>query len=119
MSNLYSVHHFVKNVEALRIYLDKINTTAIYNDFESIDLNTLRNNKEITIKSYVSRVKPHKTKTKETMAFLSLDTGGGEIEVVAFVQTYTAYKKQIKKGNIIDAVIKKTNKGFVLMRVED
>jgi hypothetical protein len=53
------------------------------------------------------------------MAFLSLDTGGGEIEVVAFVQTYTTYKKQIKKGSIIDAVIKKTNKGFVLMRVED
>ena len=78
-----------------------------------------KNNKEITIKSYVSRVKPHKTKTKETMAFLSLDTGGGEIEVVAFVQAYTAYKKQIKKGSIIDVVIKKTNKGFVLTRVED
>jgi hypothetical protein len=53
------------------------------------------------------------------MAFLTFDTGDGEIEVVAFVQAYQACKKQIKKGNIINAVIKKTNKGYQLIRAEE
>jgi DNA polymerase III alpha subunit len=53
------------------------------------------------------------------MAFLTFETGDGEIEVVSFVQTYTAYKKQIKKNSIINATIKKTNKGYQLLRVEE
>ena len=36
MSNLYSVHHFINNTQALRVYLDKINTSAVYNDFNKI-----------------------------------------------------------------------------------
>lgn len=94
-------------------------TTNPTNNFAPIGLEKVKNNKEITIKSYVTRVKPHKTKTKETMAFLTFDTGDGEIEVVAFGDVYKAYKKQIKKGNIIDATIKKTNKGYQLIRAEE
>ena len=90
-------------------------TTNPTNDFVSIGLNKLKNNKEVTIKSYVTRVKQHKTKTKETMAFLTFDTGDGEIEVVAFGNVYNIYKKIIKQGNVIDATIKKTNKGYQLI----
>ena len=89
------------------------------NNFKPIGLNKIKNNKEVVIESYVTRVKSHKTKTKETMAFLTFDTGDGEIEVVAFSEAYKTYKKQIKKGNIIKAVIKKTNKGYHLMRVAE
>ena len=94
-------------------------TTNPVNDFKHIDLLKIKSNKAITIKSYVSRVKQYKTKTNETMAFLTFDTGGGEIEVVAFSDAYKAYKKQLKKGSIIDTVIKKTNKGYQLLRVAE
>ena len=89
------------------------------NNFKSIGLEKIKNNKTITIKSYVTRVKQHKTKTKETMAFLTFDTGDGEIEVVAFSDAYKANKKQLKKGSIIDITIKKTNKGYQLIRVAE
>ena len=94
-------------------------TTNPVNDFEPIDLSKIKSNKSETIISYVTRVKPHKTKTKETMAFLSFDTGGGELEVVAFSDVYKQYKKQLKKDNIIKAVVKKTSKGFQLVRVAE
>ena len=94
-------------------------TTNPTNDFVSIGLNKLKNNKEVTIKSYVTRVKQHKTRTKETMAFLTFDTGDGEIEVVAFGNVYNIYKKIIKQGNVIDATIKKTNKGYQLIGVTE
>lgn len=89
------------------------------NNFIPIGLSEVKNNKEVIIKSYITRVKQHKTKTKETMAFLTFDTGDGEIEVVAFSNVYKTYKKQIKKGNIIDATIKKTNKGYQLIKAEE
>ena len=89
------------------------------NNFMPIGLSEVKNNKEVIIKSYITRVKQHKTKTKETMAFLTFDTGDGEIEVVAFSNVYKTYKKQIKKGNIIDATIKKTNKGYQLIKAEE
>ena len=53
------------------------------------------------------------------MAFLTFDTGDGEIEVVAFGDAYKANKKQLKKGSIIDITIKKTNKGYQLIRVAE
>ena len=89
------------------------------NEFVSIGLDKLKNNKSASLKAFVTKVKSHKTKTKETMAFLTFDTGDGEIEVVAFSDAYKAYKKQIKKGSIIDVTIKKTNKGYQLLRVTE
>ena len=53
------------------------------------------------------------------MAFLTFDTGDGEIEVVAFGNVYNIYKKIIKQGNVIDATIKKTNKGYQLIGVTE
>jgi DNA polymerase-3 subunit alpha len=89
------------------------------NEFVSVGLDKLKNNKSASLKAFITKVKSHKTKTKETMAFLTFDTGDGEIEVVAFSDAYKAYKKQIKKGNIIDVTIKKTNKGYQLLRVTE
>ena len=117
---------YIHNTLSIDLYDSDINvetslleipyTSNPTNDFTPIGIDKVKINKEFTIQSYVTRVKPHKTKTKETMAFLTFDTGDGEIEVVAFGDAYKAYKKQIKKGSIIDAVIKKTNKGYQFIR---
>ena len=117
--NTLSVDLYESDVNVETSLLEIPYTTNPTNNFTSIGLDKVKMNKEVTIKSYISRVKTHKTKTKETMAFLTFDTGDGEIEVVAFVQAYQAYKKQIKKGNIINAVIKKTSKGYQLIRAEE
>ena len=117
---------YIHNTLSIDLYDSDINvetslleipyTSNPTNDFTPIGIDKVKVNKEFTIQSYVTRVKPHKTKTKETMAFLTFDTGDGEIEVVAFSDAYKTYKKQIKKGNVIDAVIKKTSKGYQFIR---
>ena len=117
--NTLSIDLYGDDTDVESALLEVPYTTNPVNDFDPVDLSKIKSNKAITIPSYVSRVKQHKTKTKETMAFLTFDTGGGEIEVVAFSDAYKTYKKQIKKGSIINAVIKKTNKGYQLLKVEE
>jgi DNA polymerase-3 subunit alpha len=117
--NTLSIELYGDDTEVETALLEVPYTTNPVNSFEYIDLSSIRNNREVTLQSYITRVKPHKTKTNETMAFITLDTGGGEIEMVAFSDAYKAYKKQIKKGNIINAIIKKTNKGYVFLRAEN
>ena len=87
------------------------------NAFTSINLEKQPNYKPIEITAYVTRVKQHKTKTKEQMAFLTFDTGDGEIELIAFADVYKPNKKLLKKDSIIKATIKKTNKGIQLLSV--
>ena len=117
--NKLSIDLYSSDTEVETALLEIPYTTNPTNNFTSIGLEKLKVNKSVTIKSYVTKVKTHKTKTNETMAFLTFDTGDGEIEVVAFGDAYKAYKKQLKKGSIIDAVIKKTNKGYQLLRVAE
>ena len=53
------------------------------------------------------------------MAFLTFDTGDGEIELIAFANIYKQYKRFLKKNKIVNAVIRKTNKGIQLVSVEE
>ena len=53
------------------------------------------------------------------MAFLTFDTGDGEIELTAFADVYKPNKKLLKKDTVIKATIKKTNKGILLMSVAE
>ena len=92
-------------------------TTYPANGLQSIGLEDKPNYKPFEITAYVTRVKQHKTKTKEQMAFLTFDTGDGEIELTAFADVYKPNKKLLKKDTIIKATIKKTNKGIILMSV--
>ena len=117
--NTLTIDLYADDTEVESALLEIPYTTSPSNELQSVGLDKLKNNKTITLQAYISRVKTHKTKNKETMAFLTFETGDGEIEVVSFVQTYTAYKKQIKKNSIINATIKKTNKGYQLLRVEE
>ena len=117
--NTLTIDLYADDSEVESALLEIPYTTNPSNELQPVGLDKLKNNKAITLQAYISRVKTHKTKNKETMAFLTFETGDGEIEVVSFVQTYTAYKKQIKKNSIINATIKKTNKGYQLLRVEE
>ena len=92
-------------------------TTYPANGLQAIGIEDKPNYKPFEITAYVTRVKQHKTKTKEQMAFLTFDTGDGEIELTAFADVYKSNKKLLKKDTIIKATIKKTNKGIILMSV--
>ena len=92
-------------------------TTYPANGLQSIGIEDKPNYKPFEITAYVTRVKQHKTKTKEQMAFLTFDTGDGEIELTAFADVYKPNKKLLKKDTVIKATIKKTNKGIILMSV--
>jgi DNA polymerase-3 subunit alpha len=94
-------------------------TTYPANSLQSIGLDKQPSYKPIEITAYVTRVKQHKTKTKEQMAFLTFDTGDGEIELIAFADVYKPNKKLLKKDNIVKATIKKTNKGIQLLSVAE
>ncbi len=103
------------NVESSLLEIPYTNHPA--NNFKKKNIDELKNNREVTIDAYITRTKSHKTKTNETMAFLSFDTGDGELEVVAFPDKYKIYKKQLKKDAVIQCTIKKTNKGYHLVKV--
>ena len=94
-------------------------TTYPANALQAIGLDKQPNYKPFEITAYITRVKQHKTKTKEQMAFLTFDTGDGEIELTAFADVYKPNKKLLKKDTVIKATIKKTNKGIVLMSVAE
>jgi DNA polymerase-3 subunit alpha len=94
-------------------------TTYPANALQAIGLDKQPNYKPFEITAYITRVKQHKTKTKEQMAFLTFDTGDGEIELTAFADVYKPNKKLLKKDTIIKATIKKTNKGILLMSVAE
>ena len=92
-------------------------TTYPANGLQAIGIEDKPNYKPFEITAYVTRVKQHKTKTKEQMAFLTFDTGDGEIELTAFADVYKPNKKLLKKDTVVKATIKKTNKGIILMSV--
>ena len=92
-------------------------TTYPANALQAIGLESKPNYKPIEITAYITRVKQHKTKTNEQMAFLTFDTGDGEIELIAFADVYKPNKKLLKKDTVIKATIKKTNKGIILLSV--
>ena len=117
--NNLSIDLYSSDIEVEQALLEIPYVTNPVNEFDPVGLNELKNNKMISLDAFVTRVKPHKTKTNESMAFLSFDTGDGEIEVVAFSDAYKENKRKIKKGNIINITIKKTNKGYQLIRVAE
>lgn len=115
--NKLTIDLYAEDREVETALLEIPYTTYPANAFTSINLEKQPNYKPIEITAYVTRVKQHKTKTKEQMAFLTFDTGDGEIELIAFADVYKPNKKLLKKDSIIKATIKKTNKGIQLLSV--
>ena len=115
--NKLTIDLYAEDREVEAALLEIPYTTYPANGLQSIGLESKPNYKPFEITAYITRVKQHKTKTKEQMAFLTFDTGDGEIELTAFADVYKPNKKLLKKDAIIKATIKKTNKGIILMSV--
>ena len=120
---------FIHNKLTIDLYADDMEVEAALleipytnypaNAFESIGIDDKEPYIDFTVQAYITRVKQHKTKTQEQMAFLTFDTGDGEIELIAFANIYKQYKRFLKKNKIVNAVIRKTNKGIQLVSVEE
>ena len=120
---------FIHNKLTIDLYADDMEVEAALleipytnypaNAFESIGIDDKEPYVDFTVQAYITRVKQHKTKTQEQMAFLTFDTGDGEIELIAFANIYKQYKRFLKKNKIVNAVIRKTNKGIQLVSVEE
>ena len=115
--NKLTIDLYAEDREVESALLEIPYTTYPANALQSIGLDKKPNNKPIEITAYITRVKQHKTKTNEQMAFLTFDTGDGEIELTAFANVYKPNKKLLKKDTIVKATIKKTNKGIQLLSV--
>lgn len=80
----------------------RLNTYLVYNPLENVDLVTPEELEgEIFIEAYITDIREHITKKKETMAYLNIATNLGQKEAVVFPYTYTVYKKAIKKDTFI------------------
>ena len=115
--NKLTIDLYAEDTEVEEALLEVPYTTYPANNLEPVGLDKKPNYKPFEIDAYISRVKTHKTKAKEQMAFVTFDTGDGEIELTVFADVYKQYKKLIKKNKIVKATIKKTNKGIQLVSV--
>ena len=115
--NKLSIDIYAEDGEVEEALLEVPYTTYPANNLEPVGINKKANYKPFEIDAYISRVKTHKTKAKEQMAFLTFDTGDGEIELTVFADVYKQYKKLLKKNKIVKATIRKTNKGIQLLSV--
>lgn len=115
--NKLSIDIYAEDEEVEEALLEVPYTTYPANNLEPVGIDKKANYKPFEIDAYISRVKTHKTKAKEQMAFLTFDTGDGEIELTVFADVYKQYKKLLKKNKIVKATIRKTNKGIQLLSV--
>ena len=115
--NKLSIDIYAEDGEVEEALLEVPYTTYPANNLEPVGIDKKANYKPFEIDAYISRVKTHKTKAKEQMAFLTFDTGDGEIELTVFADVYKQYKKLLKKNKIVKATIRKTNKGIQLLSV--
>ena len=115
--NKLTIDLYAEDREVESALLEIPYTTYPANALQAVGIEKKPNYKPFDVQAYVVRVKQHKTKTKEQMAFLTFDTGDGEIEVTAFADVYKPNKKLLKKDSVINATIRKTNKGIQLVSV--
>ena len=115
--NKLTIDLYAEDREVEAALLEIPYTTYPANTLQAVGIEKKPNYKPFEIQAYVVRVKQHKTKTKEQMAFLTFDTGDGEIEVTAFADVFKPNKKLLKKDSVINATIRKTNKGIQLVSV--
>ena len=115
--NKLTIDIYADDGEVEEALLEVPYTTYPANNLKPVGIDKKANYKPFEIDAYISRVKTHKTKAKEQMAFLTFDTGDGEIELTVFADVYKQYKKLLKKNKIVKATIRKTNKGIQLLSV--
>jgi DNA polymerase-3 subunit alpha len=70
------------------------------NDIEPIGFNDMKKNTIFTTTAIIRKVKKHKDKNKNIMAFLELETADGYINCTMFSESYKTYKSFCKKDLI-------------------
>lgn len=88
------------------------------NNLKRINLDLIANNQSFNIIGIFDTIKKIKDRNGNQMAFCSLSTGNGAIEVVFFANQYKIYKSFIKKHLICNFNLKKNNDSFIVNNVE-
>lgn len=75
---------------------------AITNQLPAIGYKQLKKRAKFECRALVTRVKKQRVKkTNEMMAFMTIETGDGALEVVVFSNVYEKYKKLLKKDALL------------------
>ena len=95
-------------------------TSDPINNFPVIDLDEKPIGSSFNIVGIYDKIKKHKTKTKqEDMAYASIRTGDGIIDITIFPKQYQTYKKLIKKNLVCTFNIKKQgDDNFIVNHIE-
>ncbi len=84
-------------------------------EFSNIELssekNEVRKEENVRIGGMISELRHHFDRKKKQMAFFKLDVFGGQVEVLAFSDTFEKYKSTIEKDRIVFVVGKPTDSG--------
>ena len=72
------------------------------NMFPHIGLSNIKFNERFDIKGIISRVKKIKDKNKNSMAFVTIETGDGTLEFAVFADKYKKFSEYLKKDLICD-----------------
>lgn len=74
---------------------------SITNNFESFGYKNLKNKSLFTCNGLITRVSKKKDKNKNTMAWITIETGDGALEGVIFANVFAKYKSLIKKDALV------------------
>ena len=104
--NHLSIDIYADDNEIEKLLLGYSFTTDLINRFNKIDFKLKRINSIIDMQGVIQKIKKHKDKNNNTMAFLTINTADGAIDCIMFASLYKDNKK-IKKGDIVNFKIKK------------
>lgn len=74
---------------------------SITNNFQSFGYKNLKNKSLFTCNGLITRVSKKKDKNKNTMAWITIETGDGALEGVIFANVFAKYKSLIKKDALV------------------
>jgi len=83
-------------------------------EFSNIDLsekNVVNKEKDVRIGGLISELRHHFDRKKKQMAFFKIEVLGGQVEILAFSDTFAKYKSNIEKDKIVFVVGKPTDSG--------
>ena len=85
------------------------------NNFEYIDYENIKDNHIFNIDSKIIKISKTKTKKGDEMAFLELETGNGNIDIVVFPDKFSSFKKLLKKNSFRTITARKKNNSFIFI----
>lgn len=74
---------------------------SVVNDLVPFGYKALRPKATFECVGLIARVKTKKDKNKNTMAWITIETGDGTLEAVVFANVYAKYKQYIKKDKLV------------------